>query len=91
MAFGSSARSKLDDAQAQIQSLREQVNSLMNERLTPVVADLADRTQTAVQGATGTVRQQADVVSGQVKQQPLVAILVAIGVGWLIGLLTRKL
>jgi ElaB/YqjD/DUF883 family membrane-anchored ribosome-binding protein len=89
MAFGSNARSKLDDAQAQIEGLREQVNSLMNDRVTPVVADFAGRTQTAVQDATAAVRQQADVVSGQVKQQPLIAIMVAVGVGWLIGRITR--
>ena len=85
MAFTSDARGKLDDAQAQIERLREQVESLMKDRVTPAVADFAGRAEAAYGTARGTVKHQADMVSGRVRQQPLIAILVAAAVGWVVG------
>jgi ElaB/YqjD/DUF883 family membrane-anchored ribosome-binding protein len=85
MAFTSDARGKLDDAQAQIERLREQVETLMKDRVTPAVADFAGRAESAFGSARGTVKQQADMVSGRVRQQPLVAVLIAAAVGWLVG------
>ncbi len=89
MAFATDTRGKLDDAQAQIERLREQVEALMKDRVTPAIADFAGRPETAVHSATGAVRHQADAVSGRVKQQPLIAILVAAAVGWLLGRVMR--
>lgn len=89
MAFASATRGKLDDAQAQIESLRTQVDALMKDRVTPAIADFAGRAETAVNSATGAVRQQADAVSGRVKQRPLIAIAVAAALGWLIGRMMR--
>lgn len=89
MAFASATRGKLDDAQAQIESLRTQVDALMKDRVTPAIADFAGRAETAVNSATGAVRQQADAVSGRVKQRPLIAIAIAAALGWLIGRMMR--
>jgi ElaB/YqjD/DUF883 family membrane-anchored ribosome-binding protein len=89
MAFTSDARGKLDDAQAQIERLREQVESLMRDRVTPAVADFAGRAESAYGTAKGTVKDQADMVSGRVRQQPLIAILVAAAVGWVVGRVMR--
>jgi len=89
MALGSGTRGKLDDAQVQIEQLREQVEALMKDRVTPALADFAGRAESAVNTATGAVRQQADAVSGRVKQQPLIALLIAAGLGWLIGRMMR--
>ena len=89
MALGSDTRGKLDDAQAQIERLREQVEALMKDRVTPAIADFAGRAESAVNTASGAVRQQADAVSGRVRQQPLIAILIAAGIGWLLGRLMR--
>lgn len=89
MAFSSDTRGRLDDAQAQIERLREQVEALMKDRVTPGIADFAGRAGNAVSSATGAVRQQADVVSGRVKQQPLIAIMIAAALGWLIGRMMR--
>jgi ElaB/YqjD/DUF883 family membrane-anchored ribosome-binding protein len=89
MAFANDARSKIDDAQAQIARLREQVEGLMKDRVTPAVADLAGRAESAVHTASGAVRGQAQAVSGRVKDQPLVAILIAAAVGWVIGRVMR--
>lgn len=89
MAFGSDTRGKLDDAQAQIERLRQQVEGLMKDRVTPALADYAGRAGSAVNSATDMVRDQAEVVSGQVRRQPLTALLVAAGLGWLIGRIMR--
>jgi ElaB/YqjD/DUF883 family membrane-anchored ribosome-binding protein len=89
MAFADDARGKMDDAQAQIVRLREQVEALMKDRVTPAVADFAGRAETAVHTASDAMRDQAHAVSGRVKDQPLVAIMIAAGAGWLIGRMMR--
>jgi hypothetical protein len=89
MAFANDARGKLDDAQAQIVRLREQVEALMKDRVTPAVADFAGRAESAVNTASGAVRDQAQAVSGRVKDQPLLAIVIAAAAGWLIGRVMR--
>ena len=89
MAFANDARNKLDDAQAQIVRLREQVEALMKDRVTPAVADYAGRAENAYNSASDVVRDQAKVVSRRVKDQPLMAIVIAAAAGWLIGRVMR--
>ena len=89
MTFANDTHGKIEDAQAQIVRLREQVEALMKERVTPAVAGFAGRAESAVHNASGVVRDQAQVVSGRVKEQPLTAILIAAAVGWVIGRVMR--
>ena len=77
------------DTTAQIARLREQVETLMKDRVTPAVANAAGRAESAVYGAAGVVREQADAVSGKVREQPLLAILIAAAVGSVLGRATR--
>jgi hypothetical protein len=85
MTLADDAHGKFEDAQAQIIRLREQVEALMKDRVTPAVAEFAGRAESAVHSASGVVRDQAQVVSGRVKEQPLTAILIAVAVGWVVG------
>ncbi|MBV9251414.1 MAG: hypothetical protein JO227_19455 [Acetobacteraceae bacterium] len=85
MAYSEEAKGKAEDASAQIARLREQVEALMKERVTPAMADFAGRAENAVYGAAGTVKDQAEAISGRVRDQPLVAILIAVAIGWVIG------
>ena len=78
-----------EDAHVQIARLREQVEALMKDRVTPAVADAAGRAESAVYGAAGAVRDQAEMVSGKVREQPLVAVLIAAGIGYVLGRATR--
>jgi ElaB/YqjD/DUF883 family membrane-anchored ribosome-binding protein len=78
-------KSRMEDATAQIARLREQVETLMKERVTPAVADVAGRAEHAVYGAAGAVKGQADMLSGRVRDQPLIAILIAAGIGYVLG------
>jgi ElaB/YqjD/DUF883 family membrane-anchored ribosome-binding protein len=89
MAFANDTRGKLDDAQAQIARLREQVESLMKDHVTPAVADFAGRAESAVHTASGAMRDQAEAVSGRVRDQPLIAIMIAAAAGWIIGRVMR--
>jgi len=89
MTFATDAQGKIEDAQTQIARLREQVEALMKDRVTPAVAEFAGRAESAVHSASGVVRDQAQMVSGRVKDQPLVAIMVAAAVGWIIGRVMR--
>jgi ElaB/YqjD/DUF883 family membrane-anchored ribosome-binding protein len=78
-----------ENVQEQIARLREQVETLMKDRITPAVADFAERAHGGLTSATGVVRDQARAVSGRVQDRPLIAIMVAVAVGWVIGRVTR--
>jgi ElaB/YqjD/DUF883 family membrane-anchored ribosome-binding protein len=83
------AANKTEDTTAQIARLREQVESLMKDRVTPALADAAGRAESAVYSAADTVREQAETVSNKVREQPLLAILIAAAVGYVLGRATR--
>ena len=85
MANMEDAKGKIEDASAQIARLREQVEALMKERVTPAVAEVAGRAEEAVYGAAGAVRGQAEALSDRVRDQPLLAVLIAAGIGYLLG------
>lgn len=74
-----------DDTTAQVAKLRAQVETLMKERVTPALADAADRAENAM----GAVRGQADAMSGRVKDQPITAVLIAAAVGFFVGRVLR--
>ena len=71
----------MGDTQRQINQLREQVETLMRERVTPAVTDVVGRADRAVSA----IREQSEAMSGHVQERPLLAILVAVGIGYLLG------
>jgi ElaB/YqjD/DUF883 family membrane-anchored ribosome-binding protein len=85
LAMASDTTSRVEDAQTQIARLREQVEALMKDRITPAVTEAAGRAESAVYGAAGTVREQMENVSGRVRDQPLMAILIAAALGYVLG------
>ena len=85
MAYDDTINKATEDAASQIARLRDQVETLMRDRVTPAVSDAAGRAQSALNDAAGVVRDQAQVVSGKVREQPLVAVLVAAGIGFVLG------
>ena len=84
-----SVTGKAADASEQIARLREQVESLMRDRVTPAVAAAADRAQSAMHGAADTMRGQIETLSGKVREQPLLAIGIAVAAGYVLGRATR--
>ena len=77
------------DAREQLRQLRDQVEQLMAERVRPALADAAERAGEAAHRARDFTGEQAAVVSGHVRERPLTAILIAAGVGYLLGRVTR--
>jgi ElaB/YqjD/DUF883 family membrane-anchored ribosome-binding protein len=78
-----------DDTARQLRQLRDQVNELMEERVSPVLSDAAGRATTAAKRARAFTEDQADYVTDRVRDQPLIAIGVAAAVGYALGRLTR--
>lgn len=89
MAMSDSISDKAYDAKEQIAQLRRQVEQLMSERVTPVLTDAANRAQAYVGNASEMAREQTEAVSSRVREQPLMAILIAAATGYLIGRLFR--
>jgi ElaB/YqjD/DUF883 family membrane-anchored ribosome-binding protein len=77
------------DARDQIRQLRDQVDSLMRERVTPMISDAAGRAQDAARQARSMAEDQAEAFSGRVKERPITAVLIAAAAGYLIGRLSR--
>jgi ElaB/YqjD/DUF883 family membrane-anchored ribosome-binding protein len=76
---------KPDDANAQIAHLRAQVEALMNDRVTPAVTEMAGCAEDAVNRAASMVRDQTQTLTAHVRDQPLISVLLAAGVGYLLG------
>ena len=77
------------DASEQIAQLREQVQSLMNDRVAPALSQAADTAQQYATQARSMVEDQSEALSERVRESPIVAILVATGVGYIIGRIAR--
>jgi ElaB/YqjD/DUF883 family membrane-anchored ribosome-binding protein len=89
MAHADDVSGMIGDTTAQIARLRAQVEELMKERVTPAVAEFAGRAEAAMTSARNVVQDQAESVSSRVRDQPLIAIVLAAGIGWAIGRLMR--
>jgi len=79
------AADKPEDAMAQIARLREQVETLMRETVTPAVEEAAGRVGAVAHDAGVAMRGRADAVAGLVREQPLAAICIAAALGFLLG------
>ncbi len=77
------------DAREQIRQLRDQVEQLIRERVTPIISDAAERAQGMAKQAQAVVSDQAEAVSDRVREMPLTSILIAAGIGYLLGRVTR--
>jgi ElaB/YqjD/DUF883 family membrane-anchored ribosome-binding protein len=77
------------DARAQIKQLRDQVDALMRERVTPMLSEAAGRAQDAARQAQEIAQDQVDQLSGHVRETPITSVLIAAAVGFLIGRIAR--
>ncbi len=78
-----------DNARDEIRNLREQVNQLMEDRVTPIFNDAGKRATDAAKSARAYTEESADMVADRVRDQPLIAIGVAAAVGFLFGRITK--
>jgi ElaB/YqjD/DUF883 family membrane-anchored ribosome-binding protein len=78
-----------NDAREQIARLREQVDALMRDRVAPAVSDMAGRAQQYMDDASDAARGQTEALSARVREAPLVSLLAAAGIGYLVGRILR--
>ena len=77
------------DAKEQIAQLRDQVQTLMSERVTPALASAAGQAEDYARHAKSMYDEQSEALSERVRESPLIAVLIATGVGYLLGRIAR--
>ena len=78
-----------ETARDELRALREQVNALMEDRISPAYEDASKRATAAARKARAYTEDRADEVADRVRDQPLIAIGVAAVVGFLFGRITK--
>lgn len=76
------------DIKAQIDALRDQVATLVEGRASPI-DDAARVLNEKARDIGGAVREHAETLSTQVREKPIAALLIAAGIGYVIGRLVR--
>jgi ElaB/YqjD/DUF883 family membrane-anchored ribosome-binding protein len=84
------AKDAKDTASAELAALREKVETLMRDRVTPALAGVAGRAEDAAHDAMEAVRRQTSSLSATVREQPIAAVGAAALAGIAIGLLLRR-
>jgi len=78
-----------DNAREEIRNLRDQVNQLMDDRVSPAFSDASKRAGQAATRARAYTEDRAELVADRVRDQPFIAIGVAAAVGFLFGRITK--
>lgn len=78
------------DPHAEITALREKVESLMSERVSPAIGNAVGSAEAAAHRATDAVRHQAENLSDFVHEKPLTAMASAALAGFVFALLVRR-
>lgn len=89
MPASSTVNDATQDAKEQIAQLRDQVQTLMNERVTPALSQAADTAQKYADQARDMYTDQTEALSERVRDSPIVAIAIASAVGYLLGRIAR--
>jgi len=82
---GEDMRQTGEDAREELAKLRSQVERLMQERVTPALADAAGQVQDYAARAREKIEDQADAFSDTVRERPLTTVAIAAAAGYLIG------
>jgi ElaB/YqjD/DUF883 family membrane-anchored ribosome-binding protein len=84
------AESYVNDAAEELARLRSQVETLMNERVTPMLGSVANSAEQAAKAATDEVRHQAARLTDTVQEKPLMAIGLAALAGFVLASVLRR-
>ena len=82
------AREWTEDAQGELTRLRDQVERLMRERVSPALSDAADTAGDYAQRAKDVAVRQGEYAAGVVKENPLMTVGLVAAVAFLLGRLT---
>jgi ElaB/YqjD/DUF883 family membrane-anchored ribosome-binding protein len=89
MAKTGSVERTTDSAIAELRRLRDMADAVLRDQVQPGLTHASRRADAALHTAGATLRDQGEVASGHVREQPLVAMLVATALGFLIGRFIR--
>ena len=89
MAVSNKIDESTQDAKEQIAQLRAQVESLMNDRVTPALTSAAGQVEDYARQAREMAADRSEQLSEKVRESPLVAVLIAAGLGYLLGRIAR--
>ena len=78
-----------EDAEIQLRRLQGAVESLMRDTVTPAIVGAVDRVATAAEHAVERVRTHSDMVAGNVRERPLMALLIVGVIGYILGRAAR--
>ena len=78
-----------NDPSEQIAQLREQVQTLMNERVGPALSQAADSAKQYAHDAREIYQDQSEALSERVREAPVMAVLIAVAAGYLFGRIAR--
>ena len=84
------AQNTAHDAAAEIAKLRSQVETLMNERVTPLLGSVATSAEHAAKAASDEVRHQAARLTDAVQDKPLAALGFAALAGFVLASVLRR-
>lgn len=79
------AHARIEDAEAQIARLREQVERLVRDKVVPAGEQLGAHAREAA----AAFEQEAETVKAMVRARPIAAVLIAAAVGFVIGRAVR--
>ena len=85
MAATDNTAGKPEDPAAQIARLRSQVDSLVVDRVTPTVTKFTADAQRRLADAATILREQLRALSRHVERRPLTSVIIAAGLGVVIG------
>jgi ElaB/YqjD/DUF883 family membrane-anchored ribosome-binding protein len=74
-----------DTLTEQVADIRERLKTLMNERVTPAIVETGGQADGFVRAAAGRMKDQSEVISEQLRERPLASVLIAVGIGYLLG------
>ncbi len=78
------------DAKEELAQLRAQVDSLMKERVNPMLSGIAHQAGAAANQAGAEMRHQATRVSDAVHEKPIAALAIAAAAGFVLAQMMRR-
>ncbi len=81
---------KTESSHARLVRLRQEVDALTRDRISPAVADFTARAENVVGTTAVTVQDRTRAFSGFVQQQPFAAVAGLAAAGWLLGKASRR-
>jgi ElaB/YqjD/DUF883 family membrane-anchored ribosome-binding protein len=78
-----------EDAEAQLRRLQGEVESLMRDKVTPALVGAVDRVAAAAEYAAERIRTNSDMVADNVRERPLMALLIVGVIGYILGRAAR--